>query len=258
MNFPSLRVDGKIAIITGTGSGLGQASALALAQAGASVVMTELPQKLAAAEATARQAAADYGAKTLVAPLDLLHLDSIGALVDQTIAHFGQIDILVNNAGINIQQMALDVTEDAWDKVLDVNLKGLFFTSQAVARVMVRQGTGGKIVNIASQMGVVGYIKRAAYCSSKAGVVNLSRVLAFEWAEYGIRVNCIGPTFVETPLTAPMFEDKAFRDDVLHRIPLGRLGKPEDVVGAVVYLASPASDMVTGHTLLVDGGWTAV
>ncbi|MGN6672569.1 MAG: SDR family NAD(P)-dependent oxidoreductase [Thermomicrobiales bacterium] len=258
MNFPSLRVDGKIAIVTGTGSGLGQASALALAQAGAAVVMTELPQKLAAAEATARQAAEDYGAKTLVAPLDLLQLDTIGALVDQTVAHFGRIDILVNNAGINIQQMALDVTEDAWDKVLDVNLKGLFFTSQAVARVMVRQGTGGKIVNIASQMGVVGYIKRAAYCSSKAGVVNLSRVLAFEWAEYGIRVNCIGPTFVETPLTAPMFEDKAFRDDVLHRIPLGRLGKPEDVVGAVVYLASPASDMVTGHTLLVDGGWTAV
>ncbi|MGN6360775.1 MAG: SDR family NAD(P)-dependent oxidoreductase [Thermomicrobiales bacterium] len=258
MNFPSLRVDGKIAIVTGTGSGLGQASALALAQAGAAVVMTELPQKIAAAEATARQAAEDYGAKTLVAPLDLLQLDTIGALVDQTVAHFGRIDILVNNAGINIQQMALDVTEDAWDKVLDVNLKGLFFTSQAVARVMVRQGTGGKIVNIASQMGVVGYIKRAAYCSSKAGVVNLSRVLAFEWAEYGIRVNCIGPTFVETPLTAPMFEDKAFRDDVLHRIPLGRLGKPEDVVGAVVYLASPASDMVTGHTLLVDGGWTAV
>jgi 2-deoxy-D-gluconate 3-dehydrogenase len=258
MNFPSLRVDGRIAIVTGTGSGLGQASALALAQAGAAVVMTELPQKLAAAEATARQAAADYGANTLVLPLDLLQLDTIGALVDQAVAHFGRVDILVNNAGINIQQMALDVTEDAWDKVLDVNLKGLFFTSQAVARVMMRQGTGGKIVNIASQMGVVGYIKRAAYCSSKAGVVNLSRVLAFEWAEYGIRVNCIGPTFVETPLTAPMFEDKAFRDDVLHRIPLGRLGKPEDVVGAVVYLASPASDMVTGHTLLVDGGWTAV
>jgi 2-dehydro-3-deoxy-D-gluconate 5-dehydrogenase len=258
MNFPSLRVDGKIAIVTGTGTGLGQASALALAQAGASVVMTELPPKLAAAEATARQATEEYGAKTLVAPLDLLQLDTIGALVDQAVEHFGRIDILVNNAGINIQRMALDVTEDDWDKVLDVNLKGLFFTSQAVARVMVRQGTGGKIVNIASQMGVVGYIKRAAYCSSKAGVVNLSRVLAFEWAQYGIRVNCIGPTFVETPLTAPMFEDKAFRDDVLHRIPLGRLGKPEDVVGAVIYLASPASDMVTGHTLLVDGGWTAV
>jgi 2-dehydro-3-deoxy-D-gluconate 5-dehydrogenase len=258
MNFPSLRVDGKIAIVTGTGTGLGQASALALAQAGASVVMTELPPKLAAAEATARQATEEYGAKTLVAPLDLLQLDTIGALVDQAVEHFGRIDILVNNAGINIQRMALDVTEDDWDKVLDVNLKGLFFTSQAVARVMVRQGMGGKIVNIASQMGVVGYIKRAAYCSSKAGVVNLSRVLAFEWAQYGIRVNCIGPTFVETPLTAPMFEDKAFRDDVLHRIPLGRLGKPEDVVGAVIYLASPASDMVTGHTLLVDGGWTAV
>ncbi len=256
MRFPSPRVDGKVALITGTGSGIGQASALALAEAGATVVLTELPDRLAAAEETARAAARDYGAETLTVPLDLTKLETIGAMVSRTLDRFGRIDVLVNNAGINIPKMALDVTEEDWDRVLDVNLKGLFFTSQAVGRAMIARGSG-TIINIASQMGVVGYYKRAAYCSSKAGVVNLTRVLAIEWAPHGIRVNCIGPTFLETPLTAPMFEDEAFRQDVLSRIPLGRIGKPEDIVGAVVFLASPASDMVSGHTLLVDGGWTA-
>jgi 2-deoxy-D-gluconate 3-dehydrogenase len=257
MNIPSLRVDDQVAIVTGTGSGLGQASALALAAAGAKVVLTELPDRLAAAEATARSAGQDHGAETLAVPLDVTRPDTIGALVARTKERFGQIDILVNNAGINIPKLALDVTEGDWDRVLDINLKGLFFTTQAVGREMVARGRG-KIVNIASQMGVVGYLYRAAYCSSKAGVVNLTRVLAIEWAQYGIRVNCIGPTFVETPLTRPMFEDRDFREDVLRRIPLGRLATPEDIVGAVVYLASPASDMVSGHTLLVDGGWTAI
>jgi 2-deoxy-D-gluconate 3-dehydrogenase len=172
--------------------------------------------------------------------------------------HFGRLDILVNNAGINVPRLALDVTEDDWDRVLEVNLKGVFFVAQAVAkRAMVPHGSG-KIINIASQNGVIGYFYRAAYCSSKAGVVNLTRVLALEWAKYHINVNAIGPTFLETPLTRPMFENAEFKADVLNRIPLGRIGKPEDVVGAVVYLASPAADLVTGHTLLVDGGWTAV
>jgi len=256
MRFPSLRVDGKVALITGTGSGIGQASALALAEAGAKLVLTELPDRLEAAEATARTAAEDYGAETLAVPLDVTRLDTIGSMVERTLERFGQIDVLVNNAGINIPKFALDVTEEDWDRVLDINLKGLFFTSQAVGREMIKRKSG-KIINIASQMGVIGYYKRSAYCSSKAGVVNLTRVLAIEWAPYGIRVNCIGPTFLETPLTAPMFQDEAFYQDVVGRIPLGHIGKPEDVVGAVVYLASPGSDMVSGHTLLVDGGWTA-
>jgi 2-deoxy-D-gluconate 3-dehydrogenase len=134
----------------------------------------------------------------------------------------------------------------------------VFFTTQAVAKqALIPQG-GGKVVTIASQMGVVGYLYRSAYCSAKAGVVNLSRVLAFEWAKHRITVNCVAPTFIDTPLTRPMFENKEFYNDVISRIPMGRLGTPEDVVGAVVYLSSPAADMVTGHTLLVDGGWTAV
>ncbi len=159
------------------------------------------------------------------------------------------------------------MTEEDWDRVLDTNLKGLFFVSQAVAKKsMIPQATAdgssaqsmGKIVNISSQNGVIGYWYRSAYCSAKAGVVNLTRVLAIEWAKYKINVNAVGPTFIYTPLTRPMFENKEFYDDVVSHIPLGRIGEPEDVVGAVVYLASPAANLVTGHTLLVDGGWTAM
>jgi len=184
-------------------------------------------------------------------------LASIDAMVSKAVAEMGRIDILVNNAGVNIPRPALEFTEDEWDAVLDINLKGVFFCSQRVAREMVKGG-GGKIVNIASQNGVVGYYKRAAYCSSKAGVVNLTRVLAIEWAEHAINVNAVGPTFILTPLTQSTFDDPVLREDLLKRIPLGRVGQPADVVGAVVFLASPAADLVTGHTLLVDGGWTAM
>jgi NAD(P)-dependent dehydrogenase (short-subunit alcohol dehydrogenase family) len=168
--------------------------------------------------------------------------------------HFGRIDILVNNAGINVPRLALDVTEEDWDRVLDVNLKGVFFVAQAVAkRAMVPQ-SAGKIINIASQNGVIGYFYRAAYCSSKAGVVNLTRVLALEWAQYHINVNAIGPTFLETPLTRPMFENAEFKADVLNRIPLGRIGKPEEVAEAVRFLVSEAASYVTGQVVRVNGG----
>jgi 2-deoxy-D-gluconate 3-dehydrogenase len=257
VTLPSLRLDGKVALVTGTGSGLGRAIAIGLAQSGADLALTELPDKLAAAEETAREVE-KHGRRAKAVPLDVLKLPGIRECIDAALGHFGRIDILVNNAGVNVPRLAVDVTEEEWDKILDVDLKGVFFTAQAAAKkAMIPQG-GGKIVNVASQMGVVGYTYRAAYCSAKAGVVNLTRVLAWEWARHKILVNAIAPTFIETPLTRPMFQDPAFREDVLSRIPLGRLGKPEDVVGAVVYLASPAADMVTGHTLLVDGGWTAV
>src|SRR5262249_1944566 len=178
----------------------------------------------------------------------------IGETVNAALAHFGRIDILVNNAGINIPRLALDVAEEDWDRVLDINLKGPFFMAQAVAsKALLPQG-GGKIINIASQNGVIGFHHRGASCSSKAGLVNLTRVLALEWARYHINVNAVGPTFVDTPLTRPMFADRAFHEEVISRIPVGRLGRPEDVAGAVVYLASPAADLVTGHTLLGDAG----
>ena len=257
MNLPSMRVADKIALVTGTGSGLGRAIAIGLAHAGADVVLTELPERLKNAEETALEVAA-AGRKAFLVPLDVTDLPGIREMVNVVLAEFGRIDVLVNNAGINIPKFAVDVTEEDWDRILDVDLKGVFFTAQTVAiRAMIPQGEG-KIVNIASQMGVVGGPKRAAYCAAKAGVVNLTRVLAFEWRKHKINVNAVAPTFVETPLTKPMFEDQAFKEDVFARIPLGRLAKPEDIVGSVVYLSSAAADMVTGHTLLVDGGWTAI
>jgi len=251
-----MRVDGKVAVVTGAGGGLGKSIALALAQAGANLVVTEVPARMENAKATA-SLAKRTGRQALAVPLDVTSLHSINRMVAKALARFDTIDVLVNNAGINIAKKALDVTEEDWDRILDVNLKGVFFCSQAVGREMIRQRTG-KIINIASQNGVIGYYQRAAYCSSKAGVVNLTRVLAIEWAPYQINVNAIGPTFILTPLTQKAFEDKKFSREVLRRIPLGRLGRPEDVAGAVVFLASAAADMITGHTLLVDGGWTAI
>lgn len=256
MDFPSMRLDGQVAIVTGCGSGIGRALAIGLAHAGADVVGTEIPARIEAAQSVAEAVGAE-GRRGLALPLDVRDLHSIDRTVREAVSQMGRIDILVNNAGINIPRAALELTEEEWDSVLDVNLKGLFFTSQRVAREMVERKRG-KIVNIASQNGLVGYYKRAAYCASKAGVVNLTRVLAIEWAPYGINTNAVAPTFILTPLTQSTFDDPVLREDLLKRIPLGRVGQPEDVVGAVVFLSSPAADLVTGHTLLVDGGWTAI
>ncbi len=256
MVLPSMRLDGKVAIVTGAGSGIGKAVAVAVAEAGADCVPTELPGRMADLEPVC-DAIRETGHKAFPLPLCLPDLSSIDSLIVKAIEKMGRVDVLVNNAGVNIPQDALELTEEDWDSVLDVNLKGLFFLSQRVAREMIKSG-GGKIVNMASQNGVVGYYRRAAYCSSKAGVVNLTRVLAIEWAKHKINVNAVGPTFILTPLTQSTFDDPVLREDLLKRIPLGRVGQPEDVVGAVVFLASPAADLITGHTLLVDGGWTAL
>lgn len=254
--LPSLHVAGRTALVTGAGSGLGRCIALALAEAGADVAMTELSNRIENAQAVAASIRS-MGRKAFTVKLDVTSVKSIQRAVARVLEQFSRIDILVNNAGINIPKQALEVTEEDWDRVLDVNLKGVFFCAQAVGREMVRRRSG-KIINIASQNGVVGYHDRAAYCSSKAGVVNLTRVLALEWAPHQINVNAVAPTFVLTPLTEKMFANPAFSREIHRRIPLGRLAKPEDVAGAVVFLASPAADLITGHTLLVDGGWTAI
>ena len=253
MRFPDFGLTGRIAIVTGASKGLGHGVALALANAGADVVVTSRDIKRARPVAGEIQA---MGRQALPLELEVRSPDSIEAMVEAALGHFGRIDILVNNAGVNIPEPALEVSEEHWDRLMDINLKGLFFCAQKVGEVMVRQGQG-KIINIGSQMGFVGGRLRAAYCASKGGVVQLTKVLAIEWATHGVNVNGVAPTFLRTPFTAHMFEDSTFYDEVVAKIPLGRVGEVEDVLGAVVFMASSASDLITGTTLLVDGGWTA-
>ncbi len=256
MGLPSMRLEERVALVTGAGSGIGRVTAQALAEAGADVIVTELPERLDRARETVAELQA-LGRRALALPLDVRDAASVAALVPAATAGFGRVDVLVNNAGVQIPRSALEVSESDWDAVVDVNLRGAFFVAQAVGRAMTEAGSGA-IVNIASQMGLVGYYKRAAYCSAKAGLVNLTRVLALEWAPRGVRVNAVAPTFVRTPLTASTFADPELAEDIPRRIPLGRLAQPEDVAAAVVFLASPAAAMITGHTLPVDGGWTAI
>jgi 2-deoxy-D-gluconate 3-dehydrogenase len=250
---------GMTALVTGAGSGIGQAAARGLAAAGARVVVTELPDRLERAEATVSEVRTAGGDAVSVA-LDVRELESIAACVEAaTVFGEGRLDILVNNAGLNVRQPAFEVTEEAWDLVLDTNLKGLFFTAQAAGRAMRDQHPpGGSIVNVASVVGLVGYFDRAAYCASKAGAINLSRVLAIEWAPHDIRVNAVCPTFVETPLTQVLLQNDAIKSDILGRTPAGRLATPDEVAAAIVFLAGPGASMITGTALAIDGGWTAI
>lgn len=257
MQFPSMRVDGKVALITGGGSGIGKAVAEGMAYFGADVIITEISSKMELGQQVASEISAATGNKAICLPLNLPDLKSIDEMVTSAITQMGRVDVLINNAGIQIAKPALEVTEADWDAVVDTNLKGAFFVAQRVGKEMVSQKSG-RIINIASQNGIIGYYNRVAYCSAKAGMVNMTRVLAIEWAEHGINVNAIGPTFIRTPLGEQTFKDPKIYNDLVSRIPLGRVGEPEEVVGAVVYLASDAASLVTGHTLMVDGGWTAM
>lgn len=243
------RLDGKAALVTGASRGLGAAIAESLKDAGAAVAGTSRTEDSAA------EVANRLGSAPVV--MDVTDVSSVREGVDRAAEELGRLDILVNNAGLNVPQGVFEVDEESWDAVMNTNLKGTFFAAQAAARHMVEGGEGGRIVNVSSQAGVVGIEERSAYGASKGGVTLLTKVLAIELAEHQITANAVAPTFVSTELTRSTLEDPAWRERVLSRIPMGRVGEVEDVAAAVVYLASPAAAMVTGHTLLVDGGWTA-
>jgi NAD(P)-dependent dehydrogenase (short-subunit alcohol dehydrogenase family) len=247
---PSLRLDGRRALVTGAGRGIGVACAAALAQAGAHVVLVS--RTAAEVEAVAAEIRAEGGSAE---PLLLDVTDT--AAVRAAVAAQAPFDVLVNNAGTNRPRMFLDVTEDDYDAITALNERAAFFVAQAVARRMVEAGVRGSIIHMSSQMGHVGGARRAVYCMTKHGIEGLTKAMAIDLAPHGVRVNSIGPTFIDTPLTRPFFEDRAFRDDTLRRIKLGRLGSVEDLMGAVVFLASDAAALVTGTALVVDGGWTA-
>lgn len=244
----------RVAVIAGGGRGLGREAALALADAGAHVVVCSRSEGEIAEVVQAITAA---GGSAEARVVDVSNPSKTRALADGIVASLGRVDILLNNAGTNIQQHVLDVTEEAWDTVMAVNLRGAFFCAQAFGARMVEQGSG-KIINMASTFGVVGYPGRAVYAASKGALIQLTKVMALEWGIQGVNVNAIGPTATRTQLNAELLEGTDYGREVLRRIPIGRWAEPQDVAGAVVFLASPASDMVNGHVLLVDGGWTVI
>jgi NAD(P)-dependent dehydrogenase (short-subunit alcohol dehydrogenase family) len=247
---PSFRLDGKRALVTGAGRGLGVAMAAALAQAGAHVTLVS--RTGAQIDAVADAIRAEGGsADTLV--LDVTDIAAMRAALAGRPAD----DILVNNAGTNRPKPLTDVTVEDYDAVVDLNVKAAYFVAQAVAARMIAANTRGSIIHMSSQMGHVGGPRRTLYCASKWAVEGMSKAMALDLAPHGIRVNTIAPTFIETPMTRPFFEDKVFAADVLRRIKLGRLGQVEDIMGATVYLASDAASLVTGTSMVIDGGWTA-
>jgi 2-deoxy-D-gluconate 3-dehydrogenase len=251
--YESFGLQDQIAIVTGASQGIGQVLAVALAEAGAHVALVSRSQ--ARLEEVAKQVEV-LGQKALVAPADLRDVTQIRKMVRQVHQHFGQINILINNAAWTDTVPALEVTEAEWDQTVDTSLKGAFFTSQAVAPLMIEQGKG-KIVNIGSTLGVVAFAGRPVYAAAKAGLHQLTRALAYEWAAQGISVNAVAPCITETPTRRNLFERPGYKEWATGQmLPIGRWAQPEDLIGATLFLCSPLSDMVVGHIIMVDGGWT--
>jgi NAD(P)-dependent dehydrogenase (short-subunit alcohol dehydrogenase family) len=254
MAFPSFELTGQVALVTGAARGLGQAIALALANAGADVALG-LRDRNARGEVEAQ--IKSMGRRVLPLQMDMTQMDQIFQAVEGTVKHFGRIDILVNNAGLAPDNLAENVREEDFDLTLTVNLKGTFFASQAAGRVMIRQKSG-RIINLSSQAGFVALPTESVYCMTKAAIAHLTKCLAVEWGKYNITVNAVAPTFIRTPGTESYLANPEQRADVEERIAaLHRIGDPMDVAGAVVFLASSAASLITGETILIDGGWTA-
>ena len=253
MKCMEITLKDKVALITGAAGGLGGAIAWALGAAGARVFLHDLfEDKLKEITGAMKAEGIEAGYKAL----DITASVAPQVLVDAAVKAMGQVDILVNSAGINRPEKSEDVAEKNWDDVMNINLRAMFFVSQAAGKHMIARGGVGKIINLSSQAGTVALPLRAAYCSSKGAVNQLTRTLALEWAKHRIVVNAVAPTFVETPFTAKMFEDEEFKKYVLASIPLGRMVTAEEVANAVLFLASDLANMITGHVLAVDGGWT--
>jgi len=248
---PSMNLDGLTAVVTGAGRGIGEGCSLALAGAGAEVILISRTES----ELTVvSEKIINAGGKATPLVCDVTDTEQIKSKIET----LDRIDILMNNAGSNIPEPFVDVTEEHLDFLLELNVKSMFMVAQAAMRVMLKVGHGGSIIHMSSQMGHVGSPRRTVYCLTKHAVEGMSKAIAAEGAADGIRSNCIGPTFVETPMTKPMFENPEFSQFVMDRILMGRLGKISDITGSVVFLASPASELITGASLTIDGGWTAV
>jgi len=253
MSLDVFKLDGRVALITGGNRGLGFAMAKALAEAGADVVVTS--RQLEKAQQSAGAIAAATGRRTLGLAVNVTDGQQVEAMVQSIIQAFGRIDILINNAGINIRKPIEEFDEASWDLVQATNLKAPFLCSRAVARHMKEQRSG-RVINVASMLGLVALPERSAYCSSKGGLIQLTKVLALEWAAYNITVNALCPGPLATELNAPVMNNPQANQFFLNHIALGRWGQPEELGGAIVFLASDASSFMTGATLVVDGGWT--
>jgi len=252
--FPRFDLIGQVALVTGAARGLGRAISLALAHAGSDVALGLRDVNTASDLVREIQT---LGRQALPLQMDVTRLDQISRAVQHTASHFGRLDLLVNNAGVAPENLAENYTEADFDLTLAVNLKGTFFASQAAGRIMIRHKSG-RIVNLSSQAGLVALPGESVYCMTKAAISHLTKCLAIEWGKHNVTVNAVAPTFISTPGTDAALADPVFRADVLERIAgLHRIGVPMDVAGAVVFLASPAASLITGHTLLIDGGWTA-
>ncbi|UCH21572.1 MAG: glucose 1-dehydrogenase [Deltaproteobacteria bacterium] len=255
MILDKFNLKGKSGIVTGGGSGIGKGMASGLVQAGAELIISGRNfEKLESAADELRQ----YGGPVIPVRADMANMGDIKNLVDRTVKEFGKIDFLFNNAGIIRRNPCEDFLEEDWDDVIAVNLKGPFFLAQAVARVMISQQLKGKIINTSSLIAVQGGKRVPAYAASKGGINQVTKSMANDWAQHNILVNAIGPGWVKTDVTAPLIEDKQRNAEITGRIPLGRWADPQDLAGVAVFLASDASDYITGQTIFVDGGWLSI